>query len=206
MAWLAIANHQTVTVRLTEGLMHQRRSHWVDRSSHECLGAECIYCKGGAKPRVRYFIAVQCAGQEYTWEFPATVEQQLVSALGGPDKILGGVVSVEREGEGLATRYRIVSVASGAVGSSVPAQLPGSMGTLGGDAGADVAGVLAIWQPTMVTAVSDAVWGLIMSAPFAAQLEQQCMVAVARVLTEAGVIEPEAPSDGREVTKENVPA
>ena len=188
MAWLAIANHQTVTLRLTEGIMHQRRSHWVDRSARECTGESCIYCKGGAKARIRWFMGVESAGELYTWEFPPAVRDHLIEALGGPDRILGGVVSVQREGEGLETRYRIVSVASGAVaGGSAQALVAGSPAGSAGALAAPVGGVrerqateearvadtatalfsaLAAYQPTAVSAVADAVWGLLMSAPF----------------------------------------
>lgn len=166
MAWLAIQPGQTVTLQLTEGIMHQRRSHWVDRSAHECTGATCVYCRGGAKARLRYFIAVQLGQDALTWEFPLVVQDQILNALGGPDKVLGATLSVRRDGEGLATRYSIMSVgAASAVGASALPLAPGASVRVE-NVPADVVAALAAFQPVLITEVSNAVWGLLMSAPY----------------------------------------
>lgn len=213
MAWLTIADGATVTMRLGEGLMHQRRSHWVDRTSHECAGADCVYCKGGAKARVRYFMAATVAGVGYTWEFPGAVQDQIVQLLGGPDKVLGALLTVTRHGEGLATRYTITMAATAGAAQEASARALSGVNVPVEHVPADVVAALAAFQPVLITEVSNAVWGLLMSAPYLDALSDGVVMklkakaglepsilellalhvaeSVGQVLVEAGVVEPD---------------
>ncbi len=121
MSWLIINPNTRVNLKLLEGIIHERKSHWVDRSSKDCSGNGCIYCAAGSKPRVRFYLAVNDGQTDNTWEFPAAVRDQLVNILGGPDKIAGASVTVFRAGEGLQTRYSVESAAAASAQKSTPA-------------------------------------------------------------------------------------
>lgn len=121
MSWLIINPNTRVNLKLLEGVIHERKSHWVDRSSKDCSGNGCIYCAAGSKPKSRFYLAVNDGQTDNTWEFPASVRDQLVNILGGPDKIAGASVTVYRAGEGLQTRYSVESAAAASVQKSVPA-------------------------------------------------------------------------------------
>ncbi len=113
MAWLQISPGQSVTLRIVDGVLHERITHWVDRTMKDCTGAGCAFCAAGATPKKKFWLSCQVAGVDTTWEFTGSVLDQLNALLPGADKRAGAVVTVQRIGEGLATRY-VVTGAAGA--------------------------------------------------------------------------------------------
>lgn len=163
MAWLQISPNTRVTLKLLEGIIHERRQHWVDRSSKDCAGEGCVYCGAGSVAKVRFYMNVSKDGSDFTWEFPGGVRDQLVNLLGGPDKIQGATVTVLRAGAGLETRYVIESVAG--AGVAVPAQ-PALRGSVPGGVGSAVGGPAALgaeagvhWREELLGAI----WGQLTS-------------------------------------------
>jgi len=144
MAWLVIEPNTRVTLKLVEGVVHEHHTHWVDRSSKECTGPGCVYCNAGSKVRTRYGLSVQKGTEQFTWEFPGNVLDQLVNLLGDADKREGATVRVFRSGSGLDTRY-VIEEAVAASAAPAPVQEQA-----GGDE----------WD------VADAVWSVVGSGQF----------------------------------------
>ena len=124
MPWLKVEPGQVQEVVIKAASPGQRRTHWVDRQSKECTGPGCALCAVGSQVKVKWTLPVVAGMNDYTWEFPDGVRNQLIALLGDGVSWLDKRVAIRRFGSGLDTRYQIEKANGGAVpaaGGSLPA-------------------------------------------------------------------------------------